>query len=71
MRYNRTILDAEHTAERFGEAGGVGLILRFAAFYGPDAAHVHQLIGMVRRGWAPLPASPDGYVSSVSHDDAT
>jgi nucleoside-diphosphate-sugar epimerase len=70
VRYNRTILDAEHTAKRFGETGGVGVILRFAAFYGPDAVHVHQLIGMVRRGWAPLPGSPDGYVSSVSHDDA-
>jgi len=25
---------------------------------------------MVRKGWAPVPGSPDGFVSSVSHDDA-
>ncbi len=70
VRYNRTILDAERSAERFGAGGGVGVVLRFAAFYGPDAGHVHDLIGMVRKGWAPLPGSPNGFVSSVSHDDA-
>ena len=32
--YNRTILDAEASARRFGDAGRIGVIARFAAFYG-------------------------------------
>jgi nucleoside-diphosphate-sugar epimerase len=70
VRYNRTILDAERSAARFGELGGAALVLRFAAFYGPDAGHVRELIALVRKGWAPLPGPADGFVSSVSHDDA-
>lgn len=70
VRYNRTILDAERSVERFAVGGGAGVVLRFAAFYGPEAGHVHELIGMVRRGWAPVPGSPEGFISSVLHDDA-
>lgn len=69
-RYNRSIADAEASARRFSESGGAGIVLRFAAFYGPDAFHVYDMIKFVRKGWAPLPGSPDAYVSSVSHDDA-
>ena len=65
VKYNRTIPDAERSAERFAAGGGAGIVLRFAAFYGPDARHVHDLIGMVRKGWAPVPGSPDGFLSSV------
>ena len=70
VRYNRTVADAERSAERFTTSGGVGIVLRFAAFYGPDAAHVKELIRFVRKGWAPVPGGPEGFVSSVSHDDA-
>jgi nucleoside-diphosphate-sugar epimerase len=28
------------------------------------------MIKLIRRGWAPLPGSPEAYFSSVSHDDA-
>jgi nucleoside-diphosphate-sugar epimerase len=69
-RYNRTIADAERSAERFDGGMRSGIVLRFAAFYGSDARHVADMIRMVRRGWAPMPGSPDAYISSISHDDA-
>ena len=69
-RYNRSVLDAERSAARVTIAGGVGIALRFSAFYGPDAVQVHDLIKLVRKGWAPLPGDPDGFMSSISHDDA-
>jgi NAD dependent epimerase/dehydratase family enzyme len=68
--YNRTIIDAEAAAQRFTDAGGRGLVLRFAAFYGADALQVRNLIWWVRKGWAPLPGPPEAFISSISHDDA-
>jgi len=70
VRYNRTLADAEAAAQRFAENGGTGVVLRFAAFYGPDAVQSRDMVTMVRRGWAPLPGPPDAFISSVSHDDA-
>src|SRR3954453_15616592 len=35
--YNLTVLDAEASARRFSATGKAGVILRFAAFYGPDS----------------------------------
>lgn len=70
VRYNRTVSDAEHSAERFTTAGGTGVVLRFAGFYGPDAFTTHDMGNMVRRGWSPIPGSPSAFVSSISHDDA-
>jgi 2-alkyl-3-oxoalkanoate reductase len=69
-RYNRSTLDAERSAARFGERGGVGVVLRFAMFYGPDSRLLHDMLALVRRGWSPLPGEPDAYVSSIAHDDA-
>jgi len=68
--YNQTVLDAERAAARVTAAGGTGVVLRFAYFYGPDARHVRDMLGMLRRGWAPLPGPPSAYVSSITHDDA-
>ena len=70
VRYNRSILDAEASAARFAASRDAGVIVRFAAFYGPDAFTLRESADMVRRGWSPLPGSPDAYVSSISHDDA-
>lgn len=70
VRYNRTVVDAERTARLFCDAGRTGIVLRFGAFYGPDAVHVRDLVRCVRRGFAPLPGPPASYFSSVSHDDA-
>src|SRR5262245_7814489 len=65
-RYNRSILDAEASAARFAASRDAGVIVRFAAFYGPDAFTLREAADMVRRGWSPLPGSPDGFVSSIS-----
>jgi nucleoside-diphosphate-sugar epimerase len=70
VRYNRTVVNAEQSAARFTEKGGKGIVLRFAGFYGPDAFQVLDMIRLIRRGWAPIPGSPDAFLSSVSHDDA-
>lgn len=67
--YNRTTLDAERSADRFTAGGGTGVTLRFGWFYGPDAGGATlDLIGFVRKGWSPAPA-PEGFISSISHDD--
>lgn len=70
VRYNRTVLDAERSAEEFGRGGGEWVVLRFAGFYGPDSRFLHELLNLARRGWAPLPGAADAYWSSISHDDA-
>jgi nucleoside-diphosphate-sugar epimerase len=67
--YNRTVLDAEASAARFGRGGGAAVILRFAGFYGPDRM-LRDMLATVRRGWAPLPGPSGAYWSSVSHEDA-
>ena len=72
VRYNRSTLDAELSAARFTHAGGAGVVLRFAGFYGPDTSHVADLIRFVKRGMAPLPGPAEAYFSSISlHDAAT
>ena len=70
VRYNRTVLNAENAAGRFTAAGRVGVVLRFALFYGADGPFTRELIDTVRMGFAPYPGAPQSFVSSVSHDDA-
>lgn len=70
VRYNRTVTDAEAAAERFAALGGVGVILRFGAFYGRDAFQTMDLARWIERGWAPVPGPASAYVSSISHADA-
>ncbi|HZP87757.1 MAG TPA: NAD(P)-dependent oxidoreductase [Burkholderiales bacterium] len=69
-RFNASITDAETAAQRFGDRGRIDIVLRFAAFYGPDAYQTRDMIKAVRRGWAPVPGRPDAFFSSISHDDA-
>jgi nucleoside-diphosphate-sugar epimerase len=70
VRYNRTVADAEASAERFSSGGSTGIVLRFGAFYGADAIQTREFIAWMRKGWAPLPGSAGAYISSVAHDDA-
>jgi nucleoside-diphosphate-sugar epimerase len=70
VRYNRTVLDAEQSAERFARSGGRGVVLRFAGFYGPDSTQLGDMLQNVRRGMRPLPGDPEAFFSFVSHDDA-
>jgi len=69
-KYNRSVLAAEDSAQRFNTDHSFGVVLRFAGCYGPDSPQTQDMIRFVRAGWAPLPGSAAGYVSSVSHDDA-
>jgi nucleoside-diphosphate-sugar epimerase len=69
-RYNRTILDAERSAQGFASRERTGVILRFGAFYGPDARLLTDMVRWARRGWVPLPGPARAFVSSISHDDA-
>ena len=68
-RYNRTILDAERAAERFTADGGHGVVLRFAALYGPDAL-LREMLDVMRKGWSPLPGDPSAFITSVAQSDA-
>jgi 2-alkyl-3-oxoalkanoate reductase len=68
--YNRTVLDAEEAATTFSGDDRAGVVLRFAAFYGPDATQVKGYIDGLRRGLVVLPGGPDRYISSIAHDDA-
>jgi nucleoside-diphosphate-sugar epimerase len=68
--YNRTIADAERSAERFSASGGVGVVLRFAAFYGPDARQLADMMRLTRLGFAPMVGPGESFISSISHDDA-
>jgi nucleoside-diphosphate-sugar epimerase len=70
VRYNRTVADAEASADRFTRTGHTGVVLRFGSFYGPDAMQLRELVTWIKRGWAPIPGPPGAYISSVSHDDA-
>jgi nucleoside-diphosphate-sugar epimerase len=70
VRFNRTVAAAEAAADRVAQSGRIAVVLRFGAFYGPDALQTVELMNWVKRGWAPLPGPADAYMSSVSHDDA-
>ena len=54
----------------FCAQGHTGVVLRFAAFYGPDAMQVRSYIDGLKWGWALLPGGPNRFISSISHDDA-
>lgn len=68
--YVETVLDAEWAADRFTRSGGVGIVLRFTYFYGPDSSLTLDTIRAVRRGFAPSFGRHDGFVSSIWTDDA-
>jgi nucleoside-diphosphate-sugar epimerase len=68
-RYNGAVMDAERAATAFTGDGRAGVVLRFAYFYGPDSGFLQETIVSVRKGWAPA-FGPDGFISSIAHDDA-
>jgi nucleoside-diphosphate-sugar epimerase len=68
--YNRAVEDAERSAARFTQGGGIGVALRFASFYGPDSRFLRDMVGMIYRGYSPLPAPLEAYLPTVHHDDA-
>jgi nucleoside-diphosphate-sugar epimerase len=70
VKYNMTVADAESSAQRFARSGRVGIVLRFGAFYGPDAFQMRDFVAWLARGFAPMPGPTTAYISSISHDDA-
>ena len=68
--YNRSVVDAEHSADRFSQSGGASVVLRFAAFYGSDARQFADLVRVARLGFVPLLGRAESFISSISHDDA-
>lgn len=66
----RSALDAEAAAERVTVAGGVGIALRFALFYGPDSPHTRDQLNTVAKGIAPVLGDPEGFQPHVHLDDA-
>jgi nucleoside-diphosphate-sugar epimerase len=67
--YNRSVLDAERSAQRFTASGGAGVVLRFGGLYGPDAM-LAEMLDMMRKGMSPLPGDPAAFLSSLAQHDA-
>lgn len=66
----RSALAAEAQAARFTDDGAVGVVLRFAMFYGPDSSHTMDWVRYARRGLSPVIGPPGAYGSYVHLDDA-
>jgi nucleoside-diphosphate-sugar epimerase len=62
---------AEGEAVRFASAaGGVGVVLRFAMFYGAGAAHTDTQLRTTLSGVAPVLGDANGYQTMLHLDDA-
>ena len=68
--FTRSTLEAQAQAERFTAAGGTGVVLRFALFYGPDSHHTLDAVRLARRHLAATFGRRDAYMSSITTDDA-
>jgi len=62
--------DAERETARFSARGGQGVVLRFGAFYGPDAPSTLATIQLARRRLFPIVGRGEQYVSAIHVDDA-
>jgi nucleoside-diphosphate-sugar epimerase len=65
-----SILVAEAQARRVTDGGGTGVVLRFGQFYAPEAAHTVAMAKAARRRIAPALGDKDGYLATISADDA-
>jgi len=61
---------AEATTGRFTDAGGTGVVLRFAQFHGPGSGHVRTFNALLRRRVNPFVGPPDAFCSWIHADDA-
>lgn len=61
---------AETNAARFTAQGGIGVVLRFALFYGNGSDHTDQFVAAARRHVGPVAGAPDVYQSSIHLADA-
>lgn len=57
---------AEASAQRFADAGGTGIVLRFGWFYGRGARHSEEFLALARTtGICMMMGPPETYVSSI------
>jgi nucleoside-diphosphate-sugar epimerase len=61
---------AEGNAQRFTDAGRVGVVLRFGLFYGPTSAQSREMVSYARRHLGVQLGRADGYWSSIHIEDA-
>jgi nucleoside-diphosphate-sugar epimerase len=69
-RFVASAVEAEEETARFSDAGGRGIVLRFAQFYGPEAAHTEEAVALARKRIAAGLGAPDAYLSVIHTDDA-
>jgi len=66
----RATLEGEQEAARFTKAGRRGIVLRFAAFYGVEAASTLETITLARRRMMPQIGAASNYFASIYVPDA-
>lgn len=67
---NQTCLDSEAAAQLVTNAGGQGVVLRFAMFYANDSAHIDTFMLAAKRGFSAVTGHEDTYVSFIDMEDA-
>jgi nucleoside-diphosphate-sugar epimerase len=67
---NSCIVAAEAAAASVTNAGGIGVVLRFALFMAPDSAHTQSFVDAARRGHFAIAGQPHAYISFIHVDDA-
>lgn len=65
-----SVAAAERSVRRFTEAGGTGVVLRFAALYGPGSRQTELLARLARWHIGSLLGLPGDYISSLHLADA-
>ena len=66
----QSALEAEANVERFTNFGRIGIVLRFAQFYGPHATHSIEMVRLAAKfGITPTIGDPNGFMSSIHSDD--
>jgi nucleoside-diphosphate-sugar epimerase len=65
-----SVAAAEAAAANVTDAGGVGIVLRFAMFMAPDSEHTKGFYSAAQRGLFPPVGDLQGYVSFIHMDDA-
>ncbi len=63
-------LAAEASAQRFTEAGGIGVVLRFGLFYGQGAQHSEQMFSLARSHIVTAVGPSDSYTPTIHMADA-
>lgn len=66
----RAALEGEREADRFSQAGGRGIVLRFAGFYGPHAPSTIEMAALLRKRLVFQFGAASNYFSSVYVTDA-